>query len=1148
MDNPKPTIFRKLLANFLSVSVLLILFAGIAYYTNAIRFTESSVLGQLESLEQSHIALFEGAYINPLKNTLSMMYISPSINKMGLIPPAERNLLRFDLERQFQQLAKLANGNYRAIRYFDAQGRELAAVEEGKRVREHMHIQDFDDIQLLSFYGNLSELEPGSIKISPPFRDSTNKLRFYAGIVLSEPDVGGFGGTVIIDNTLCEYGSRIRDTLFKGHKVAELALPSEVPYAVDDYSHVPGGHKRIETAEGYHSLDGILQILRHQSKHYMPYYLKDGNMSPFFIVEFDIPDVLLDVPAGEAIQTTLTAMSLSIVVVFLISYNQARKLTGPIKGLATASKRMAHRVFQPINLEAPYAEIDELSRAFNLMTEKLDAALIQLNEDIAKRQQVEVELSEHKASLERLVAARTRELQDLNQMFQLVLDTIPIRVFWKDKELRYLGCNRHFAHDAGLESAEDLIGKTDFDMTWREQAELYRQDDRDTIVRNHPKLGYEEPQTAPDGRRIWLQTSKIPLLDAQQNTIGVLGIYHDITDRKRTEEELIKAKLDAQRANEAKSEFLANMSHEIRTPMNAIIGMTHLALQTQLNDKQRNFVLKAHDSAESLLGIINDILDFSKIEAGKMQVDHVDFRLEDLLEHFDNIVGLKCRDMGIGLRYQVADAVPTALIGDPLRLNQVLLNLGGNAAKFTGNGGEVCLGVEVETRDGKRLVLHFWVTDNGIGMNSEQVSTLFSAFKQVDSSSTRQYGGTGLGLAISKKLVQQMGGRIWVESEPGVGSTFHFTLQLERQRGRVSDRQQLFSVEQPHFSGAVGKLAGARLLLVEDNPVNQELVFELLSGYGIDVQTVDNGKAALELLEKELFDGVLMDCQMPVMDGYEATRNIRENPRFKDLPIIAMTANAMKGDREKVLAAGMNDYIAKPLNVSRMFLTLAEWISPACSQRVAKGENADVATDDGESLPSLPGIDIDQGLTITQNNVELYRRLLNRFRDSQQDFEQEFLQGCADQDWEKATRLAHSLKGVAGNLGIRGVQDAAAALEMACREGKEDVKDLLVKVTEELQPVLKGLEAIDRRVKQAKGHASSAIDKPAVQAVLKELYGLAMSGSTESVEVVRQLSFLLQHTEHTVQLANIAKAVQNYDFVEAEEGLLTLAERMGLAL
>ena len=787
-----------------------------------------------------------------------------------------------------------------------------------------------------------------------------------------------------------------------------------------------------------------------------------------------------------------------------------------------------------------------------------------------------------------------------------------------------------------------------------------------------------------DGRTIWVEDrGKVVQRDAAGKPLRMVGSIADVTERKAMEREVLRAKEIAEEATQAKSDFLANMSHEIRTPMNAIIGMSHLALGTELDRKQRNYVEKVHRSAESLLGIINDILDFSKIEAGKMDMEVIDFRLEDVMDNLANLVGLKAEERGVELMFRLEPELPTALIGDPLRLGQVLTNLGNNAVKFTEAGGEIEVAVEVREQGDDEVRLHFAVRDSGIGMSEEQQSKLFQSFTQADTSTTRKYGGTGLGLAISKKLTEMMAGEIWVESTPGEGSTFHFTARLGRQRGEASPRRSLVSelgalrvlvvddnatsreilaqmlagfglrVDQagtgesaialleeaddgepyelvlmdwkmPGMDGiettraiqherelehvptvimvtaygreeaqanaegvqlagfltkpvtpstlldsimvamgrealsgtgresraggrreeaseAIARLRGAKVLLVEDNEVNQELALELLVNNGISVQVAGDGQQALETLAHERFDGVLMDCQMPVMDGYTATREIRRQARFAELPVIAMTANAMAGDREKVLEAGMNDHIAKPINVSDMFGTMVKWITP--SQPAGRVVEAPAAADPDETveIPPLEGIDTEAGLATTQNNPRLYRKLLIKFRDAERDFEARFR---AAEDIETATRLAHTLKGVAGNIGAFGLQGAAKALEFACKEKGGERDGLLAAVVVELAPVIAALDELDRAgggVERASGERS--MDR--VGPLLARLRELIEEDDTDASEVIEELEPLLAGTPHAARLKAVAAPIEEYDFEEALEALATLEE--GLA-
>ncbi len=785
--------------------------------------------------------------------------------------------------------------------------------------------------------------------------------------------------------------------------------------------------------------------------------------------------------------------------------------------------------------------------------------------------------------------------------------------------------------------------------------------------------------TRADGEERWLETTTRATVTPDGGH-QLVSVTRDVTDEVAAFAEVERLRTEAEESTRTKSSFLANISHEIRTPMNAIIGMTELTLETELAPRQRRYVERVQQSAQSLMLIINDLLDYSKFEAGKLELEEVDFRLDDVLDGFRTTIGLAAMGRGVELLFDVDPDVPLGLRGDPLRLGQVLNNLGSNAVKFTDSGGEVVLDVRARSRTSATVELVFRVTDTGIGMTPAQLELLFEPFTQADVSTTRSFGGTGLGLAIVQQLVEQMGGTVDVESTAGRGSVFEVVLPFPLAATEVARlRDPALAAEQPRtlvvddrptareihgrmleglglrvdeavdgheaiamvdaaqeagdpydlllvdwrmpgldgvqlvrrlqtdpsappavvmvtahdraqaraaagdvdivdflekpatpsmlhdaIMDALGHdvfrsarerpeerdvasiaavLRGASILLVEDNKVNQELAVELLEREGVRVTVARDGREALDVLDERRFDAILMDCQLPVMDGYEATRRLRQRPGLDDVPVIAMTANAMAADRDRVLDAGMDDHIAKPIDVRQLWDTLHRWVGGDRPTPRHRSADQDVTADEAASvsyevMPTLDGVDTEEGLRVCRGDVGLYTRLLRLVGEHHTDAGDRIAGRLAEDDLDGAREIAHALRGVAANVRAKALSRAAGEVEEACEAGDgEAAATALVDVCAHLDRLVAWLPTLP-----AAPPPVDPVAEDEVGTVLDELAARIDRSDPEAARLVDEFPVDDRTDVAREHHAALAEALRQYDFEAAAESLARLRE------
>ncbi|HIJ90452.1 MAG: PAS domain S-box protein [Desulfobulbaceae bacterium] len=732
------------------------------------------------------------------------------------------------------------------------------------------------------------------------------------------------------------------------------------------------------------------------------------------------------------------------------------------------------------------------------------------------------------------ITEREKAREDL-ELYRLMIEKSADPMYLLDVEdgFRMAYVNEAAVRHYGVEREEILSWRI---PDWDPNFTVGDLDTHLAAMRAHPGMVIETVHRVKAGKLVPVEVS-LNLISYKGKQCS-FGYIKNISERKEVERQLLEAKEKAEAADRAKSRFLANMSHEIRTPMNAVINLSRLVLETELNPKQRGYMVKVVRAGENLLGIINDILDFSKIEAGKLSVEHHPFSLRRVVTDLADVVGDLTKEKGLALRFSIGEDIPNGLLGDRVRLNQVLLNLISNAVKFTPQG-EVSLLVRPIGEVSERVRLEFLVSDTGIGITPEQQERLFLPFEQADSSTTRKFGGTGLGLAITRQLVELMGGELTVESSHGVGSTFRFSLPFEvvslaeAEEGKPGQIADLTSI------------AGARVLLVEDNEINQEITVELLRGVGITATVANNGLEALAALEREHFALVLMDLQMPEMDGYEASRLIRQREEWRDLPIVAMTAHAMSEERTRCLEMGMNDHLVKPIEVAELHAALLRWIQPGGEYTEATPLLAPAGQVTVDLPQALPGIDMTNGLRRVENNRALYQKLLLRFAASNSETMAGIRAALEAGQRDEARIIAHGIKGVAGNLGAEPLFEAARGLEDQLAAGDEDVSELLARFAEQLDLVLGGLQpllAAQARAQALDGAGTEAVDAVHVGALLQRLESLLVSDLGEAHNCFAELKALLAGTRLENEGDKLGRALAEYDSDEARGVIMGMVQ------
>jgi PAS domain S-box-containing protein len=766
---------------------------------------------------------------------------------------------------------------------------------------------------------------------------------------------------------------------------------------------------------------------------------------------------------------TYLLILIEITISTFIAYFIGHKLTNALNELTNYASQIAKDGNKnSLNTEKNGDEITVLSETLHVMQERvaernktLNEAVMKLKEDIVQRNELENKLIFEKSINKTLVESANAIIAIMNR------DGVMINI------------NPYGERFTGF-TQQEIASEPYF---WAKFLPSHMQDKVIGIIKNacegNITKSFQNSWISKEGNERMFEWSNALVLDEKGQMQYVTTIGIDITEQRERQLELEKAKEAAEAAAKAKADFLANMSHEIRTPLNGIIGLTELVLKSDLNPKQRDFLEKSNLSSHALLDVINDILDYSKIEAGKFDLENKPFELNSVLNNIMSLFEFQAvqKKITITLENHLHESI---MIGDSLRLTQILTNLVGNAVKFTETG-SIVIHVMSMDEDENNVHLQFSVKDTGIGMNSDAQKKLFQEFSQADSSITRKFGGSGLGLAISKQLVYMMGGDIWAQSEEGMGSTFIFTVVF----GKITSFPiQAVKDKIPISQERLDVIKGARILLAEDNAINQIVVVELLEDLEIVVDIAINGKEAVELAQTILYDLILMDLQMPVMDGFEATKEIRTIPEYKEIPIVALSAAVMQKDKELTSAVGMNAHLSKPIDYDALLDTLIRWIRPLrVSSKSVKKEKR--VTNPSVILGEIEGIDLKALSDLVGHKSEKIKRYLSYFCDEFAMIDSLLDLSVGQTDSFK--HLIHTLKGTAGNLSMYKVYALASAIEAS--DNIKEIEDLTPQLVIAVQEVIKAIRSYyqEECVNKVKMSYSTDTIKDYINTVMNDL-------------------------------------------------------------